>query len=84
MRLMPHLPYSLDLALNNFFIFRKLKLALMGHHLEDLEGIKWKIAAYLQSIPKSNFKRCYDDWLLYLGKCVATQGEYFERDKINL
>ncbi len=49
----------------------------------DLEGIKLKMAAYLQSIPKSDFERCYDDWLLYLQKCI-TQGEYFEGDKINL
>ncbi len=84
MWLMPHPPYSPDLAPRNFFIFSKLKLSLKGQHLGDLEGIKSKTAAYLRSIPKSDFKRCYDDWLLSLQKCIATQREYFEEDKINL
>ncbi len=84
MWLMPHSPYSPDLAPCDFFIFPKLKLALMGQHLGDLERIKLKTAAYLWSIPKSEFKRCYNDWLLCLRKCIAILGEYFEGDKTNL
>ncbi len=84
MWLLHHPTYSLDLALCNFFIFLMLKLALKGLHLGDLEEIKLKMTAYLQSISKSDFKRCYDDWLLHLRKCIAAQGEYFEGDKINL
>ncbi len=75
----PYPPYSPNLALCDFIIFSKLKLALKGPHLGDLGGIKSKMAAYQQSIPKSDFKRCYDDWLLRVWKCIATQG-----DKINL
>ncbi len=58
---MLHLLYSPDLAPCDFFIFQKLKLALKEKHLRDLEGIKLKPAAFLRSIPKSDFKRCYDD-----------------------
>ncbi len=83
MRLMPHPPYSPDLLPCDFFIFPKLKLALKGQHLGDLEGIKSKMAVYLRSISKSDFIRCYNDWLLCLRKCIALLGgKYFERDKI--
>ncbi len=82
MVLMPRPPYSRDLASCDFS--PKLKLALKGQHLGDLEGIKLKTTAYLGSIPKSEFKKCYDDWLLRLRKCIATQWENFVADKINL
>ncbi len=84
MWLTPHPPYFPDLAPWDFFIFLKLKLALKRQHLGELERIKSKTAVYLRSILKSDFKRCYDDWLLRLRKCIATQGEYCKGDKINL
>ncbi len=67
MWLMPHPPYFPDLAhCDFFFIFPKLKLVLKGQHLGDLEGIKSKTASsFLQSIPKFDFKRCYDDYCVY-------------------
>ncbi len=82
MWLMSRPPYSPDLAPYDFFIFPKLKLVLKGQHLGHLEGIKSQTAAYLQSIPKSDFKRCYDDWLQHLQKCIASRGEYFEGIKL--
>ncbi len=65
------------------FFSPELKLALKRQHLGDLQVIKSKTAAYLRNILKSDFKKCYDDWLLRLRKCTVTQGEYFEGDKIN-
>ncbi len=59
MWLMPHPPYSPDLAPCDLFIFMKFKMVLKRQHLGDLEEIKSKMAAYLRSIPKSDFKRCY-------------------------
>ncbi len=67
-----------------FFYFLEIEIGTEEQHLVDLEGIRLKMTAYLWSIPKSDFKRCYDDWLLRLWKCIVTQGEYFEGDKINL
>ncbi len=66
----PHPLQSPDLATCDFFIFPKLKSLLKGQYLRDLKEIKSKTTAYLQSISKSDFKRCYDDWLLHLRKCI--------------
>jgi histone-lysine N-methyltransferase SETMAR len=37
---LPHPPYSPDLAPCDFYLFRKLKLKLTGHHLGTIENIK--------------------------------------------
>ncbi len=81
MWLMLHPPYSPDLAPCDYFYFPRVEIGV-----EDVAsgGIKLKTAAYLGSTPKSDFKRCYDDWLLHPRKCIATQGEHFKGDKINL
>ncbi len=47
MFVIPHVPHSPDLGPCDFFLFLKLKLALKGQHLEDLDGIKQKSVEYL-------------------------------------
>ncbi len=58
---MLHAAYSLDTTLCDFFVFPKLKLALMGQHLSDLEGIKMKTSQCLNPILESIFRKCFDD-----------------------
>ncbi len=67
MQTMPHTAYSSDKAPYNFFAFSKLKLALKGQHLGDLDGIKMKTSQYLQHlnlIPESAFRKCFKDRVL--------------------
>ncbi len=81
MLVISHTPYSPDLAPCDFFLFPKLKLALKGLHLEDLDDIKQKLAEYLLTITSEDFRSCFNDWKIRLLKCIHYKGEYFENDK---
>jgi len=59
----------------------KLKL-LRGTRFESLETIKENSYNELKAIPKSAYKRCFDDWKKRWQMCVASN-EAFEGDKIN-
>jgi len=38
----------------------------------------------LKAIPPSDYQRCYEEWEQRLRRCVASQGNYFEGDKLDL
>ncbi len=47
----------------------------------DLDGIKQKLAEYLQTLTSEDFQRCYNDWKIRLRKSIHYKGEYFKGDK---
>lgn len=77
-------PYSPDMAPCDFFLFPKLKLPLRGRRFESIEVIKENSTKELKAIPESAYKKCFDDWIIRWHKCIASNGAYFEGDKINL
>ena len=77
-------PYSPDLAPADFFLFPKLKLPLRGTRFQSIEDIKENSRRQLTSIPKSAYKKCFDDWIIRWHKCIISEGAYFEGDKIKL
>ncbi len=81
MFVIPHDPYLPDLTPCDFFILPLLKLILKGQHLGDLDGIKQKLAEYLQTLTSEDFQRCFNNWKIRLLKCAHYMGEYFEGDK---
>jgi len=38
----------------------------------------------LKAIPVNDFQRCYEKWEQRLRRCVASQENYFEGDKLDL
>ena len=38
----------------------------------------------LMDIPKTEYKKCFEDWIKRWHKCVAVDGDYFEGDNIDL
>lgn len=82
--IVPQAPYSPDMAPCDFFLFPKLKLPLRGKHFETIEVIKENSKKELKAIPKSAFQKCYDDWKKRWHMCIASDGDYFEGDKINI
>jgi len=44
--LLPHPPYSPDLAPCDFYLFSKLKLKLKGHHFGTMENNRWTTHTY--------------------------------------
>ncbi|GFV97501.1 putative transposase [Trichonephila clavipes] len=77
-------PYSPDLSPCDFFLFRKLKNHLKGHHFGTQENIQTAVTDQLKSIPISEFHQCYEEWKKRLQRCVASEGSYFEGDNVEL
>ena len=79
----PQPPYFPDLSPCNFLLLPKLKFRLKGRHF-GTENIKKAVTNQLKVIPFSNFQHCYEEWERHLRRCVASQGNYFEGDKLDL
>ncbi|KOC58991.1 hypothetical protein WH47_07712 [Habropoda laboriosa] len=68
----------------DFFLFPRLKLPLRGKHFETIEAIKENSQKELKAIPKSAYKKCFEDWKTRWHMCIACDGDYFEGNKINI
>ncbi|UYV71959.1 hypothetical protein LAZ67_9001355 [Cordylochernes scorpioides] len=55
-------PYFPDIAPNDFFLFHKLKAVLKGRHFDTRDDIIEKSPLALKSIPKEDYKNCFDNW----------------------
>jgi hypothetical protein len=51
---MDHPPYSPDLALCDFWVFRKLKYALKGQRFADIPDIQRNVTTLLRGIPEND------------------------------
>ena len=80
----PQPPFSPDLSPCDFFLFPKLKFHLKGRHFGTVENIEKAVTNQLKAIPVSDYQRCYEEWEQRLRMCVASQGNYFEGDKLDL
>ena len=80
----PQPPYSPDLSLCDFLLFPKLKFHLKGRHFGTVENIEKAVTDQLKAILVSDYQRCYEEWEQRLRRCVASQGNYFEGDKLDL
>jgi hypothetical protein len=73
-------PYFPDMAPCDFWLFPKLKMPLKGTRFESREDIKQNATAWLITIPKDAFQKCFQQWWKRWEKCVHYQGDYFEKD----
>jgi hypothetical protein len=79
MAVVPHPPYSPDVAHCDFFLFPKIKMTL-GWRFNDVEEIQAESQAALDAVQKKEFHKCFQKWE---NRCIAAQGEYFEGDNFN-
>ena len=75
---LPHPPYSPDLAPCDFFLFPKLKKFLSGRRYLSRQALGSAIHQYLRSIPKSVYRDAFKKWINRLKLCISHHGEYFE------
>jgi hypothetical protein len=61
-----------------------LKNHLKGTHFETVKNIRRAVTDHLKVIPVSEFQHCYEEWKKCLQHCVASEGNYFEGDNIEL
>ncbi|GFU54563.1 protein GVQW3 [Trichonephila clavipes] len=57
---------------------------LKGHHFGTPENIQTAVTDQLKAIPISEFHQCYEEWKKRLQRCVASEGNYFEGDNVEL
>ena len=80
----PQPPYSPDLSPCEFFLFPKLKFHLKRRHFGKVENIQKAVTDQLKAILVSDYQRCFEEWEQRLRRCVASQGNYFEGEKLDL
>ena len=62
----------------------QLQNEVEGRHFGTVENIEKAVTDQLKAIPVSDYQHCYEDWEQRLQRCVASQGNYFEGDKLDL
>jgi transposase len=78
----PQPPYSPDLAPADFFLFPKLKSTLKGRRFDTFDEIQKNWTEYLFAIPKEAFQKAFKIWQKRWERCVASEENYFEEDKL--
>jgi len=73
-----HSPYSPDLAPCNYFLFPKLKIAMKGHHYDDVDDIKGAVTSVLKAIPKTDIEKSFHALIDRANRCIDSEGNYFE------
>jgi len=78
---LPHPPYSPDLAPCDFYLFPKLKSKLKGYHFCTMENMQKIVTDELHTLTENNIWYCYDQWKKR-NHCVTSQGPYFEGNNL--
>ena len=77
--ILPHPPYSLDLAPGDCHLFPKLKDKLSGKQYTTRSAIATAIYQYLNSLPTEAYFLAFVRWVEHFHKCVNADGVYFEK-----
>ena len=80
MTVVPHPPYSPDLAPCDFFLFPKLKMKLKGRRFPTAEEIQAESQAVVNTLRENGFQECLKKWQHRWDCCQASEGDYFEGD----
>jgi len=80
MAVIPHPPYSPDLAPCDFFLFRKTKLKLKGRRFDTIEEIQTESQRVLDTLIEKDFQEAFQKWRKRWDRCLHVGGNYFEGD----
>jgi len=72
-------PYSLDLALSDFWLFDTLKLSLRGRQFPSRSSLGSAVYHSLKHIPKDSYKKCCEKWVGRWQLCLDKEGDYVEK-----
>jgi len=75
--LLPHPPYSPDVAPSDFYLFGKIKTAIRGTLFHSSDEIIEKFDEIFGSTPKEELQRVYINWLTRLKWITESGGEYY-------
>ena len=80
-KIVPHPPYSPDLAPCDFWLFPKLNEKLRGCRYETIEEMKEAVTKVIDTLTQEDFHEAFQKLLERYNKCIAAGGDYFEGDK---
>ena len=75
---LPHPPYSPDLAPCDYFLFPRLKNHLSGKRYNSRKALGSAIYQCLKGIHVEDYEKCFQNWIERLKRCISAKGEYFE------
>ncbi len=78
MEMVPHPPYSPDLAPCDFFMFPRLKAELRGRQFRRIPEMQEAVKIILRRIPAEEFQNCMNSLPICWMKCIKAGGDYFE------
>jgi hypothetical protein len=78
----PQQPYTPDVAPEDFFLFPKLKSTLKGRRFDTFDENQKNLTKELFAILKKVFQKAFQSWQKCWEWCVASEGNYFEGDKL--
>jgi [histone H3]-lysine36 N-dimethyltransferase SETMAR len=76
--IMPHPPYSPDLAPSDFFLFGHLKRQLRGKKFETSTEVQTTVKRWAKSQEKGFFQGAFQTWRSRWEKCIENGGGYIE------
>jgi hypothetical protein len=79
MAVIPHTPYSPDLASCHFFLLPKMKLKLKGRRFDTTEEIQVESQRLVDTLTEKDFQEAVKVWRRW-DRCLHSGGNYFEGD----
>jgi len=61
------------LALDDLWLFPKIKTALKELRYQDIEDIQKNVVMALKAIPQQEFQKCFQQWQHHWAKCMSAQ-----------
>jgi hypothetical protein len=80
MAVIPHPPYSSDLAPYDFFLFSKNKLQLKRRRFDTIEGIQAESHRVLDTLTEKDFQEVFQKLRRRWDRCLYAGGNYFDSD----
>lgn len=78
-QVLPHPPYSPDLAPSDYHLFGALKKPLRGHHFADFQELQDAVRTWVRQTPKKWFAEGIEKLPHRWRKCVVLNGDYVEK-----
>ena len=79
LHILPHPPYSPDLAQCDFWLFPRIKKHLKGRNFSCNSEVEEALRNIISDIEENEFKDAIQAWFTRLNKCIHAKGCYFEQ-----
>ena len=76
---LPHPPYSPDLAPSDYHLFGKLKEHLRGNHNATIDDVRRGVQTWIKQTPAAFFEKGIMDLVSRWEQCIASEGDYVEK-----